>query len=287
MDRKANQPSLTLNEALKRASIFLEQNGHDGTLARYYWMMVFDYDLTQVVRELQHPLKQGDLEKFQSALVRLIEDEPIQYINGYADFMGQRFKVTPDTLIPREDTAGLIERALDYLKEHPQAKVLDIGTGTGIIPIMLAKQFKAANITACDISPAALAVAQANAKEHEVVVEFVESDLFGAIPTAQSFDLLVSNPPYIGEDELAVMDESVKKFEPRQALFAKEAGLEIYQRIAAEIEQYIQPHGVILLEIGYRQGVAVAAIFQKRFPEAEITVEQDLNGQDRYVVVAL
>lgn len=287
MDRKANQPSLTLNEALTRASIFLEQNGHDGTLARYYWMMVFDSDLTQVVRQLQLPLKEGDWLIFQSALARIIQDEPIQYINGYADFMGQRFKVTSDTLIPREDTAGLVELALDYLKEHPQARVLDIGTGTGIIPIMLAKQFTAAEITACDISPAALEVARENAKVHEVAVNFVASDLFAAFSNQHSFDLIVSNPPYIGEAELAVMDESVMKYEPQQALFAKEAGLAIYQRLAAEVEPFIQPNGLILLEIGYRQGAAVTAIFRKYFAEAKITVEQDLNGLDRYVIVAL
>lgn len=287
MDRTANQPSLILNEALKRASIFLEQNGHDGSLARYYWLMLFDWDLTQLVQQLQHPIKLEDLNVFQSALERIIQDEPIQYINGYADFMGERFKVTSDTLIPREDTAGLVELAIDYLEQSTNAKVLDIGTGTGIIPIMLAKRFSGTDIWACDISPAALSVAKANAQWHDVSVKFVESDLLAAFPADQSFDVIISNPPYIGEDELEVMDKSVKKFEPQQALFAKAAGLAIYQRLAADIKRYIQPNGLILLEIGYRQGAAVSAIFQKQFSKAEIVVKKDLNGQDRYVIVAL
>lgn len=287
MDRKANPMLPTLNEALHRASIFLEQNGHDGSLARYYWQSVHDWNLTQLVSKLNQQLTAEDYFLYQSALDRIVKDEPIQYITGYADFMGEQFEVTPDTLIPREDTAGLIEIAYHYLQQNPSAKVLDIGTGSGIIPIMLAKQYPNADIWACDISPEALKVAKKNMNQHKATFNLVESDLFEAFDIEPRFDLVISNPPYISLDELDVMDESVKKFEPKQALFAENQGLAIYERIANEIAGYIQPQGMILLEIGYRQAKAVTALFQTTFSDAKINVKKDINGHDRYVIVTL
>lgn len=284
MDLKSSKH---LVEAQNRASIFLDENGLDGTLARQYWLMLFDWTLTEYVQQLQKPVERGLLEQYEAALKRLVEHEPIQYIVGYADFMDERFKVTPDTLIPREDTAGLIELATNFLQNNPTTRVLDIGTGTGIIPIKLAKTFPKADISACDLSEDALKVAIENAESHAVDIYFVQSDLFNQLDSHNPFDVIISNPPYISENELSLMDESVKKFEPTLALFAEDNGLAIYQRIALEAHNYLKPNGLILLEIGFQQGEAVKAIFQSAFPDAQILIEKDLNSLDRYVKIQL
>lgn len=284
MDRKS---SLTLVEAQKRASIFLEENGFDGQLARHYWLLLFDWTLTDYIMQLRQPISQEQASIFQAALDRIIHHEPIQYITGYAEFMGERFEVTQDTLIPREDTAGLVELANIYLETNHSAKVLDIGTGTGIIPIMIAKTYPEAIILACDISQAALNVARTNSDSHQVHIDLIESDLFANINSAMTFDLIVSNPPYISEEEIEDMDESVKRFEPNSALFAENKGLAIYQRIAKECQPFIHDKTLIILEVGFRQADAVKNLFLKEFPNAFITINQDLNLHNRYVNIQL
>lgn len=284
MDRKS---SLTLLEAQKRASIFLEENGFDGQLARHYWLLLFDWTLTDYIMQLRQPISQEQSSIFKATLDRIINHEPIQYIIGYAEFMDERFKVTQDTLIPREDTAGLVELANTYLESNTSAKVLDIGTGTGIIPIIIAKNFPEARIFACDISQAALDVARTNADSHRVSIDLIESDLFSNLDPMMKFDLIVSNPPYISEEEIDDMDESVKRFEPSSALFAENQGLAIYQRIAKECQRFIHDKTLILLEVGFRQADAVSTLFRKEYPNALITITQDLNLHNRYVSIQL
>lgn len=275
---------MTLAEALQRASVFLQENGIQDSPIKDYWQRTFDWNYTQLILNLNMPLNDEQAMRFNEVLKRLAQHEPIQYILGKADFVGETYYVTPDTLIPREDTYGLIEMGCAFLKEHPQAKVLDIGTGSGIIAIELAKQLAPNQVTAVDISPAALVVAQKNGQHHQVQVEWLESDLMSAL-TGRQFDLIVSNPPYIAEDELALMDESVKRFEPATALFAEQQGLAIYQRLAETLPSFLSDNGQILLEIGFKQASAVQTIFQKTFPNAIISVHQDLNGLDRYIKI--
>lgn len=279
--------SQTLAEALQRASVFLEKRGYNGELARQYWLMAFDWTLTDLVSSLREVPSIEQLEQFESILERIVQDEPIQYILGYADFMGERFIVTEDTLIPREDTAGLVELALEYLKDNPTARVLDIGTGTGIIAISLAKRCPTSQIVGSDISYRALNVARHNQAKHQTHIIWCESDVFSNIDASEPFDVIISNPPYISESEIDVMDRSVLKYEPHSALFATEAGLAIYRTIAEQARAFLQVKGVILLEIGYKQGRAVRELFQEAFPEAIVQVKQDLNGLERYVVVDL
>lgn len=278
--------NLTLSEAFNKASLFLKQSNHDADLAKTYWMMAFDYSLTDVVMGLNKPIKDQDAQRYFDILSRIVNDEPIQYILGHAYFMDELFTVTPHTLIPREDTEGLVRLASQYLDNKSDAKVLDIGTGTGILAIMIAKLNPDASVFASDISIDAIQVAKQNALTHQVDIEFTQSDLLNDIEP-QKFDIIVSNPPYISEDELELMDESVKKHEPSLALFAKDDGLDIYKRLAEQVVDYITEQGLILLEIGFRQGESVSAIYQDQFPDAIIQVIQDLNGKDRYVQVQL
>lgn len=273
-----------LSEALNEASLFLEHNNHDPALARHYWMILFDWSLTDLVLQLDQEISESQWREYQLVLNRIINDEPIQYIMGYADFMDERFKVTRDTLIPREETAGLIELASEYLRHKAHARVLDIGTGSGIIAIILAKRFPKAEIIAVDISQAALDVAQENADNHQVQINFLKSDLFSEL-NSEYFDLIVSNPPYIAYNEIELMDASVMKYEPQQALFASNKGLDIYKAISNQVIKHLRSDWQILFEIGFAQGLEVKNIYNQTFPQAEIDIIKDFNDKDRYIRV--
>lgn len=277
---------LTLSEALNKASLFLRDHGHEDTLARTYWMLTFDRTLTDLVLALNMPVAKDEYDHFFAVLERVVQDEPIQYILGYADFMDRRFKVDSSTLIPREDTAGIIDIVRPFLRNKPQAKILDIGTGTGIIAVTLALEFPEAEVFASDISKEALDVAKLNADHHQARIQFVESDVFDNIEE-NDFDLIVSNPPYISEEEVNLMDASVKKFEPYSALFADHEGLAIYERIAEQVSSYIKTDGILVVEIGFQQGEKVSRLFKEQLPQSDVEVLQDLNQKDRYVQVMM
>ncbi|MGO3211677.1 MAG: peptide chain release factor N(5)-glutamine methyltransferase [Ruoffia tabacinasalis] len=278
--------NLTIVEALNKASLFLKASGFDEHLARTYWMMTFEQTLTNVVLALNKPVKEEMYTHYMQILEQIIEGKPIQYLLGHAYFMEEKFKVTEHTLIPREDTAGIVTLSNNFLENKVDAKVLDIGTGTGILAIMIAKLNTKQHVFASDISPEALKVAKENALNHQVNVEFIESNLFEHIPQ-QSFDLIVSNPPYISEDELDLMDDSVKKFEPSLALFAEDNGLAIYKQLAKQIQSYVKETSMIIVEIGFQQGEAVKTIFSETFPNSTIEIILDLNGKNRYVQIEL
>ncbi|MFL2140637.1 peptide chain release factor N(5)-glutamine methyltransferase [Ruoffia sp. FAM 26254] len=278
--------NLTLGEALNKASLFLKASGFDEHLARTYWMMTFEQTLTNVVLALNKPVKEEMYTHYMQILEQIIEGKPIQYLLGHAYFMEEKFKVTEHTLIPREDTAGIVTLSNNFLENKVDAKVLDIGTGTGILAIMIAKLNTKQHVFASDISPEALKVAKENALNHQVNVEFIESNLFEHIPQ-QSFDLIVSNPPYISEDELDLMDDSVKKFEPSLALFAEDNGLAIYKQLAKQIQSYVKETSMIIVEIGFQQGEAVKTIFSETFPNSTIEIILDLSGKNRYVQIEL
>lgn len=279
MDKQSN---LTLVEALNRASLFLKENDHAAGDAQNYWMYYKDWTLTDLVTYLHQPITMEDWTAFETILERIVNDEPIQYILGYADFYDRRFKVNKDTLIPREETAGII----DLAKDLSPRRILDIGTGSGIIGITMALENPEAMVMMSDISEGALEIAGENAIQHGTAVSLVKSDVFDNIPAIEKFDLILSNPPYISQDELDVMDESVKKFEPKSALFAERNGLAIYEKIAQQAPDYLTDEGTLIVEIGYRQGGAVKEIFSNTFPEKVVEVLKDFNGLDRYVRVS-
>lgn len=279
MDKQSN---LTLVEALNRASLFLKENDHAAGDAQNYWMYYKDWTLTDLVTYLHQPITFEDWTAFETILERIVNDEPIQYILGYAAFYDRRFKVNKDTLIPREETAGII----DLAKDLSPRRILDIGTGSGIIGITMALENPEAMVMMSDISEGALEIAGENAIQHGTAVSLVKSDVFDNIPAIEKFDLILSNPPYISQDELDVMDESVKKFEPKSALFAERNGLAIYEKIAQQAPDYLTDEGTLIVEIGYRQGGAVKEIFSNTFPEKVVEVIKDFNGLDRYVRVS-
>lgn len=278
---------LKLSEVLREASLFLQVHNFDGDMARTYWLYLFDWDLTRFVGQLNQPQDTSLLDRYADCLERIVKFEPIQYISGHAYFMEDKFKVSPDCLIPREETAGLVERAIDYLRDKPHARVLDIGTGSGIIAIQVKKACPDIDMVAVDISPAALEIAKENASDRHLEIDFRVSDLFEALEETEPFDLILSNPPYIAEDELDWMDESVKRYEPKQALFADNHGLAIYKRIADELEEYLKPAGRAIFEMGFLQGNALKTLFNEKISHLNLIIAQDCFKKERIIVLDL
>lgn len=208
---------------------------------------------------------------------RLNNHEPPQYIVGWAEFCDLRFKVDVRVLIPRPETEELVQMILSENGEAP-LNLLDIGTGSGAIAISLAKARPNWNITAADISPDALDLARHNAELNEVKLEFIQSDVLDEID--RKFDLIVSNPPYISRSDLDEVDRSVASCEPEQALFAEHEGMAIYEKIARQARA-----DKIYLEIGYKQGKAVAELFSKAFPDKKVQVHKDIFGKERMVSI--
>ncbi len=224
---------------------------------------------------------------------------PLQHILGTQEFMGLEFIVSPDVLIPRQDTETLVERVLaDETRNRQSGKpdrdkpgpaLLDMCTGSGCIALSLAVLGKFRQITAADISPDALAVAEKNAerllpkqvqKEKDLEFCLIESDLFQNIPKEQKFDMIVSNPPYIPSRVIEELEPEVRDHEPRLALDGMEDGLEFYRRLAAESGSFLNPQGRIYLEIGYDQGDAVTELL-KNAGFIDIEIIKDIPGQDR------
>lgn len=238
---------------------------------------------TELLMHLRDEMPQEELEKFQRNVEKYVNGYPAQYIIGKADFYGSKFKVNENTLIPRMETEELVDWILNENKVNDSLRVVDIGTGTGAIGLSLKKAVPEWKITLSDISTEALKVAAENAQTLDEEVYLTQSDLFENLNG--KFDIIVSNPPYIAEDEKGLMDQSVLEYEPSLALFADNQGLKIYQRLAKECAPYLADDALMYLEIGFKQGKAVKEIFQKEFPDAKITVKKDISNHDRMVKI--
>lgn len=200
----------------------------------------------------------GDAERsrFRELVKRRGGGEPVAYLVGSKEFFSLDFAVSPAVLVPRPETEGLVVRALDLCKERaadlPPPRIIDVGTGSGAIAVTLAKQLPAAEIVATDISAAALAVARANAARHGVEerVTFVECDLLECPEAAGPWDIIVSNPPYVREDEFASLPDAVRLHEPRQALVGGATGVEVIRQLVSQAAQRLAAGGWLLIEIG-------------------------------------
>lgn len=276
----------SLAEALANASAFLQQEGQNPGLVQSAWLDFKDWTLNDLVNHLQEPCQTFAWPDFCRVLEGLSQGQPLQYLLGRANFRGTWYQVSLATLIPREETGGLIDLAIKFFGDSAPTQILDIGTGTGILAIELAKVFPQAQVVASDISEEALKIARVNAETMAIHVDFFLSDVCKTVPK-KKYQLIVSNPPYIALDELDLMDPSVINYEPHLALFADQEGLAIYQKLAQELPAFIDKQGLILLEIGFRQGQKVAAIFKEAFPQAEITIHKDFYDKDRFVQIKI
>jgi release factor glutamine methyltransferase len=203
--------------------------------------------------------------QYEGAIARRLLHEPIQYITGEQEFYGLAMHVTPSVLIPRPETEHLVEAVLKLLPADKPQAIADIGTGSGAIAIALAAHLPLAQITALDISPEALAVAESNARKHNVAnrIRFVQSDLFAAVSDEPAtFDAIVSNPPYVAETDRRTLSREVRDYEPATALFAGETGLDVYRRLIPGGRVALKAGGLLALEIGQGQRDAVQALLQ-------------------------
>ncbi len=218
------------------------------------------------------------IQKINHLLQRRIDGWPVSRILGKRLFWGREFLINDDVLDPRGDTETLIALAL----QKPSKYVLDLGTGSGAIGLTLASEWPDAQIVASDLSKTALDVARRNAIKLDVIqrCQFVNSDWFYSLEG--QFDLIVSNPPYISEGEMALLSREVKNHDPSLALFAGTDGLSAYKTISEQAKNYLTAGGRLLLEIGHRQASAVSQILQEQ-GYSDIAVHQDLDKKDRVV----
>lgn len=227
------------------------------------------------------------VEHIRSIADRLCKGEPIQYIFGHARFHGHEFKVTPATLIPRPETELLVDMITDDVGGVAELRVLDIGTGSGCIAISLALALRWPEVEAFDISAEALAVAKENAASLKAKVDFVQTDILTAVPEADSFDVVVSNPPYICDSERADMERNVLEHEPATALFVPDADpLIFYRAIAKYAAVALKPAGRIYLEINRRFGSETCQLLEENgFEQAQVI--RDQFGNPRIVKAQL
>jgi release factor glutamine methyltransferase len=222
---------------------------------------------------------------YRSLLIRAEQREPIPYIIGKTTFYGLEFDVNPAVLIPRPETEQLVEEALKWLGRRKNIRAVDVGTGSGCIAVALAQVVPPANITAVDISNAALAAAKQNAAKHGLQdISFVQGDLLRSLDGP--FDLIVANLPYVADDEWTLVDESVKLYEPRLALSGGERGLELIDTLLRQAVSKLNAGGALFLEIGWQQGPATVNLAAESFPGANVDVISDFAGHDRIIRIS-
>ena len=228
-----------------------------------------------------------NLNKLKSWINRRVKREPLQYITGETEFYGLKFKTTPQALIPRPETERLVEIALNNIGENSDVKLLEIGTGSGCIPIAISNEKPSLNILSLDISKDALELAEINAELNNCKnIKFLEMDFLNETPKGK-FDILLSNPPYIPLKEIEGIMPEVKNYEPRIALTDNEDGLAFYHRIAKKVKTLIKPKGIILLEVGL--GGHPQKVFSL-FKEAgfnQLELIKDFNNNERILKICI
>lgn len=225
-------------------------------------------------------ISENDIEEYQILIEQRGKHIPLQQLTKEAYFYGMKFFVNENVLIPRQDTEVLVEQVLSLSKGKENLKLLDMCTGSGCILLALLANLKQASGTGVDLSEKALEVAQRNGKELGIEVSWVQSDLFDKV--SGSYDIIVSNPPYIETSVIEGLMDEVKLHEPRMALDGTEDGLFFYREITMQAGKYLKNNGILAFEIGYNQGKAVSE-FMKENGYKEVQVLQDLAGLDRVV----
>lgn len=216
---------------------------------------------------------------FRQLVARRVAGEPIAYLLGEREFYGRMFAVSPAVLIPRPETELLVELAMERLRGVDRPRILDMGTGSGIVAITLALELPAAEVWALDVSEAALAVAQTNAQALGARVQFVRSDWYSQLPADLRFDLIASNPPYIETNDHH-LSEGDLRFEPQNALTDFGDGLSCLRQIYGQAKHWLKPQSWVLAEHGYQQGQASRDLCVDA-GLVDVGTEQDLAGLDR------
>ena len=256
--------------------------------AQLYSIFLYEktgFDRFQQRRFAHQELLISDEEELKEIIVELKTGKPYQQILGHTEFYGKKFFVDENVLIPRPETEELVELAINKIRdsrfEIRDFKILDVGTGSGIIPITLKKHFKNAEISAMDISEKALEIAKKNADFHQANIQFIQQDYLNT-KLEENYDIIISNPPYIGIEENIEIEDSVKGFEPNIALFSPTSdALIFYKKIAKDGEKHLNENGMIFLEINQKLGKETLELFSNY---SESRLIKDLSGNDRFVL---
>lgn len=245
------------------------------------WLLEYHLGLRRV--DMMHFLEENDLpDDLYKDFERLKTGEPIQYILGQGPFYGREFEVTEDTLIPRNETEELVHL---IIKENPGIgkKILDIGTGTGCIPITLNLEMKESEVYGLDVSDGAIEVAKRNAKKLHAVVNFLKCDILNELPDLSELDIIVSNPPYVPQKDKSDMHRNVVNFEPHLALFVPDEDPLIFYRVIGEKgKRLLKKGGRLYFEIYEKAAIEIQALLEKQGYD-RVTVHSDLNGKERMV----
>ncbi len=270
----------TVQDGILGVTDYLLQDGIDSAAldARLIVAKVLGIDKSRLTLHLRDEWNDDQMEDAIILAGQRSDHTPMSHILGYREFYGRRFEVNSDVLDPRPETETLIAEALS----KPFSELLDLGTGSGAIAVTLVAERPAATGIATDLSPCALEVAGRNADTHGVSprLHFEESDWFSAV--GGTFDLIVSNPPYIALDEMPSLAPELS-YEPRMALTDEADGLTAYRKIAAGAPEHLNADGWLMVEIGWQQGPAVAALFEDA-GLINVAIKPDLDGRDRVVI---
>lgn len=268
--------------AQRWAQTCLEGSTADPNAPQFLLEQRHGWDTTHLLLHNRDVMPAAETAWFKAAVDHLLDHVPAQYIAGQTTFYGRSFKVTPAVLIPEAETAELVDWVLASLSADREYRLLDLGTGSGVIGITLALERPRWSVTLSDISPAALQIARENVQRQGLTLPVIESDLFANLAD-QRYDVIVTNPPYIDPADTAVMDRAVLENEPRIALFADEQGLGFYHRLFATIGNHLRPGGQLFGETGYDQEESIQALLKQCDQQAQMAIRHDVAGKMRMI----
>lgn len=278
--------NMTIREAIGKGSLKLKMKKIDSPKLKARMLMQFMLGKTRqyILVYDQENLNKNQEEQYFKNIEELAKGIPLQHITQKQEFMKMNFYVNKDVLIPRQDTETLVEEVIQIAKKINAKKILDLCTGSGAIAISLAKYIEKSQITATDISPKALEIAQKNAKANGVEnqMAFLEADVFQGLPK-EKYDMIVANPPYIKKEIIKTLDEEVRQ-EPIIALDGGWDGLDFYRKIIKEADQYLKYGGYLCLEIGYDQKIDVIELIEQEEKYVDTYGKKDLYGNDRVII---
>jgi release factor glutamine methyltransferase len=274
---------MELRELYLKGRKSFEENGFEcpGIEARAILARSLGTDPLEFYAHPERPVDPERREAFEELLRRRLAGEPLAYVTGKREFCSRSFVVTRDVLIPRPETETLAELAIETAGRMKNPRILDLGTGSGCLAVTLSLEVRGCEVFASDVSAAALGVARRNARTHGARIRFVRSDILGSFAKS-SFDIIISNPPYISEAEYAELSPQIRRYEPRTALLGGEDGLGYIRKIAAAATESLREGGFLLLEIGAGQAQSVEDIVcENGF--SDIRFETDIGGVERVV----
>lgn len=283
-----NTRQMKVFEALKWASSYLQEHGREEHAGELLLRHALGVTRSEMLMKFRDDMSEESFKLFEQNITLHGKGIPIQYLIGYEEFYGRIFEVNEEVLIPRPETEELVYHMLERIEVlygSREVSVVDIGTGSGAIAVTMKLENPRLQVTASDLFEESLQVAKKNAERNGAEsIDFVHGDLFEPfIKTGRRFDVVLSNPPYIPDEDIAEMSEVVVEHEPHRALFAGIDGLDIYKRICAQLPSVLKDKGIVGFEVGMGQSEAVSQLLLDAFPAAKVDVVYDINKKDRMV----